>query len=73
MQLVWTKEALEKLLEIESFIGRDSRKRAAEFIDQLIEYTEKYLPDNPRLGRVVPEVAHPEISCYSGNTESSTG
>jgi len=61
MQLVWTEEALKQLLEIEDFIAKDSRKRAAEFIDQLVNYAEKALPDNPRLGRVVPEVAHPEI------------
>jgi len=61
MQLVWTEEALEQLLEIQAFIARDSRKRAAEFVDQLIEYAEKSLPDNPHLGRVAPEIAHPEI------------
>lgn len=61
MQLVWTEEALKQLLEIEAFIARDSRMRAAEFIDQLVDYTGKTLPDNPRLGRMVPEVAHPEI------------
>lgn len=61
MQLVWTEEALRQLLEIEAFIARDSRMRAADFVDLLVNYAEKALPDNPRLGRVVPEVAHPEI------------
>lgn len=61
MQLVWTREALEQLLEIEAFIARDSPDRAAKFIEQMVDYAEKSLPDNPHLGRVVPEVAHPEI------------
>jgi plasmid stabilization system protein ParE len=61
MQLVWTEEALEQLLGIEAFIARDSRDRAAKFVDQLVDYVGNSLPDNPRLGRVVPEVANPGI------------
>ena len=61
MRLIWTQEALEKLIEIEAFIATDNPERAKTFIDELIEYTEQNLPDKPLLGRMVPETANPEI------------
>jgi toxin ParE1/3/4 len=61
MRLIWTQEALEKLIEIETFIATDNPERAKTFIDELIEYTEQKLPDNPLLGRMVPETANSEI------------
>jgi addiction module RelE/StbE family toxin len=61
MKLIWTQEALEKLTEIEAFIATDSPQRAITFIDELIDHTEKRLPDRPLLGRIVSEIAHPEI------------
>lgn len=61
MRLIWTLEALEKLIEIEDFIATDNPERAKTFIDELIEYTEQNLPDKPQLGRMIPETANPEI------------
>lgn len=61
MKIKWTKEALEQLIEIEEYISKDSPERAANFVDQLIEHAEDSLPDNPRVGRAVPEIANPEI------------
>jgi toxin ParE1/3/4 len=60
MQIIWTQEALEQLIDIEDYIARDNPQRAAKFIDQLIEQAES-LPGNPRMGRVVPEIANPDI------------
>jgi len=60
MQLIWTQEALEQLIDIEDYIARDNTQRAEKFVDQLIERTESLL-DNPRVGRVVPEIANPDI------------
>ena len=37
MKVVWTREAFEKLTEIEKFIARDSPRRAEKFIDYLVE------------------------------------
>lgn len=37
MKVVWTREALEKLTEIEKFIARDSPRRAEKFINYLVE------------------------------------
>jgi toxin ParE1/3/4 len=61
MKIKWTSEALDQLIEIEEFISKDSPERAAIFVDQLIEHTEDSLPDNPRMGRTVPELANPGI------------
>ena len=61
MKIKWTNEALERLIEIEEFISKDSPERAAIFVDLLIEHAEDCLPDNPRLGRTVPEIANPDI------------
>ena len=61
MEIKWTNEDLEQLIEIEEFISKDSPERAAIFVDQLIEHAEDSLPDNPHMGRTVPELANPEI------------
>ena len=60
MTVIWTREALEKLSEIEKFIGTDSAKRAETFINYLIERGESIL-QNPQIGRTVPEISNPDI------------
>lgn len=61
MKIKWTNEALEQLIQIEEYISKDSPERAEIFVDQLIEHAEDSLPDNPRMGRTVPEIANPDI------------
>jgi toxin ParE1/3/4 len=56
MKLVWTKEALHRLLEIEEYISRDNPNAATEFVDKLISLAETIV-DNPKKGRVVPELS----------------
>ena len=60
MKLIWTREALEKLSEIEAFIAQDSPERAERFVNYLIERGEA-LTKNHRIGRVVPEISNPNI------------
>lgn len=60
MQIIWTQEALEQLIDIEDYIARGNPERAAKFVDQLIDHAESLL-ENPRTGRVVPEIANPDI------------
>ena len=60
MKVVWTREAFEKLTEIEKFIARDSPRRAEKFIDYLVEQGE-LLSKNPQIGRVLPEISNPKI------------
>jgi addiction module RelE/StbE family toxin len=61
MKIKWTNEALEQLADIEDFISKDSPERATGFVDQIIEHAEQSLPDNPRIGRTVPEISNPDI------------
>lgn len=61
MKIRWTHEALEQLIEIEEFISKDSAGRAASFVERIIEHVEDSLPENPRVGRIVPEIANPDI------------
>ncbi|PIS45546.1 MAG: plasmid stabilization protein [Ignavibacteria bacterium CG08_land_8_20_14_0_20_37_9] len=56
MKLNWTKEALQRLQAIEDYIARDNIKAAGGFVDKLI-YLAETLVDNPRKGRVVPELS----------------
>lgn len=56
MKLVWTKEALHRLLEIEEYISRDNPVAAVDFVDKLISLAETIV-DNPKKGRVVPELS----------------
>ena len=60
MKVLWTHEALERLLEIEDFIAKDNPRRARQFIGLLIEQGES-LSKNPRRGRTVPETSNPYI------------
>lgn len=60
MKILWTKEALLRLQEIENFISKDNPTIAIEFVDKLITVAET-LTDNPEKGRVVPELALEKI------------
>ena len=61
MKVTWSKEAGENLVEIDEFIARDSLERAVRFVDALIDHAEAILADNPKSGRAVPEIGHPDI------------
>lgn len=61
MKLLWSREALGRLIEIEEFIARDNPERAASFVDGIIAHTENILPSNPNAGRTVPELSLPNI------------
>ena len=56
MKLIWTKEALLRLQEVEEYISRDNPIAAADFLDNLISLAETIV-DNPKKGRVVPELS----------------
>lgn len=56
MKLLWTKEALLRLQEIENFISIDNPVAAIEFVDKLISLAETIL-ENPERGRIVPELS----------------
>ena len=61
MNIKWSREAGENLVEIEEFIARDSLERAVRFVDTLIDHAEAILADNPGSGRVVPETGNPDM------------
>jgi toxin ParE1/3/4 len=60
MKIRWSYEALDRLIEIEDYISKDSSVRAIQFVDQLIEHAE-LLSGKPLMGRIVPELANPDI------------
>jgi len=60
MKLIWTDESLKRLIEIEDFIAVDNPTRAEDFIDFLINKAD-LMPENPQMGRVVPEFSSPKI------------
>jgi addiction module RelE/StbE family toxin len=55
MKVVWTEQAWERLLEIETFIARDNPAAAAKLVDKLIERGDA-LARHPDRGRTVPEI-----------------
>ena len=61
MRLHWTREALQRLAEIEDFIAKDNAERAAKFVDEIAAHAESVLTGEPRSGRTVPEISNPEI------------
>ena len=56
MKILWTKESLIRLQEIEDYIAIDNPDAAASFVDKLISIAET-ISDNPAKGRVVPELS----------------
>lgn len=56
MKLIWTKESLLRLKEIDKYISRDNPVAATEFVHKLISIAETIV-DNPKKGRVVPELS----------------
>ena len=60
MKIRWSHEALERLIEIEEYISKDSPARATHFVDQLIDHAQ-LLSGKPRMGRTVPEFTTPDI------------
>jgi addiction module RelE/StbE family toxin len=60
MKLIWTREALDNILEIEDYISQDNPSKAIEFTDSLIDKCD-HIIDNPEIGRVVPEFSDSQI------------
>ena len=60
MKVIWSRQSLERLSEIEDFIARDSLERAERFVDYLIERCNS-VSRNPQIGRIVPEISNPSI------------
>ena len=61
MNILWSQESAENLVEIEEFIARDSLERAVRFVDALIDHAEAILTGYPGSGRTVPEIGNPDI------------
>ncbi|MDD5231152.1 MAG: type II toxin-antitoxin system RelE/ParE family toxin [Candidatus Marinimicrobia bacterium] len=60
MIIIWTREALQNIIEIEDYISQNNSLNAVEFTDSLISKCE-YLIDNPNMGRIVPELSESNI------------
>jgi len=60
MKVIWSKESLKRLIEIEEFIAEDNPEKAVEFTDFLISKS-FLLEENPKMGRAVPEFPDPDI------------
>ncbi len=61
MKILWTRESLNRLTEIEEFIAKDNAERAVRFVEEIIAHAESLLPGEPRIGRMVPEISNPAI------------
>jgi toxin ParE1/3/4 len=61
MKILWTRESLDRLTEIEEFIAKDNAARAVKFVDDIIAHAESVLTGEPRIGRIVPEISNPAI------------
>jgi len=60
VRVIWSKESLQRLSEIDEFISWDNRERAERFVDYLIERGES-VSRNPQIGRIVSEISNPSI------------
>jgi plasmid stabilization system protein ParE len=60
MRIIWLKEAIDRLADLELFIAQDSPMRAREFRNYLKEKSD-IIAQNSYIGRIVPEFADPKI------------
>ncbi|KAA3610322.1 MAG: type II toxin-antitoxin system RelE/ParE family toxin [Calditrichaeota bacterium] len=60
MRVIWSRTALQNLMDIEEFIARDNPERAKKFINRLISFGDD-IKDFPLKGRIVPEFSVKEI------------
>ena len=60
MKVLWSKESLDRILEIEEFIAVDNILKAEEFTDLLISKS-FIIEENPEIGRIVPEFSDSTI------------
>jgi addiction module RelE/StbE family toxin len=60
MKLLWTREALINIADIDAFISDDNPEKAIEFIDYLIKQCDRLI-QNPYSGRIVPEISNNDI------------
>ncbi|MBN1903086.1 type II toxin-antitoxin system RelE/ParE family toxin [Candidatus Sumerlaeota bacterium] len=60
MKVIWTRESLEQLTEIERYIASDNPIKAREFVEYIIRKGED-LSRNPCIGRIVPEISKRNI------------
>jgi plasmid stabilization system protein ParE len=61
MRLHWTREALQRLTEIEDLIAKDNAERAAKFVDEIAAHAGSVVTGEPHSGRIVPEISNPDI------------
>lgn len=55
IKLIWSKESLSRLQEIEDYISKDNPNAAIKFVSKIIEHAESII-SHPRKGRIVPEI-----------------
>lgn len=55
-RLVWSPEAVEDIEAIADYISRDSEYYARTVVSRIIATAES-IPENPKLGRIVPEIS----------------
>mgnify|MGYP000013132159 CR=1 FL=1 len=60
VKIIWTQRSLNDLKSIAEYIAKDSVKYASLTLQRIIAVT-KYLEDNARIGRMVPEAGNNKI------------
>ena len=58
--LIWSHEALDDIDRIAGHISQDSRYHAQQVVEHLFDLADE-LPTHPKLGRIVPELADPNV------------
>lgn len=58
--LIWSREALHDIDRIAEHISEDSRYHAQQVVERLFDLANE-LPAHPKLGRIVPELADPNV------------
>jgi plasmid stabilization system protein ParE len=58
--VIWSQEALDDLRAIAAYIARDSVFHARRVIEEILEVGDS-IPEQPKLGRIVPELQDPKF------------
>ena len=58
--VIWSQEALDDIQAIAAFIGRDSPFHAQRVVEEILAIGDS-IPEQPKLGRMVPELQDPNL------------
>ncbi len=60
MEVIWTKQAIQRVNSIVNYIAQDNYQAAVKWSEIIFQRTDQLI-EHPESGRIVPEYNHPDL------------